>query len=123
MTYSRIEQQFVNCLFLTDQLFPGQMVVPSRVVIAVCTESAYMGHYNKNPYYFPIETADFVKIEDIKLSLNGETVDGIVLDGSKEMDYVKLLTYLGMSEGYSNGLTLKKYLGGTVIITKFDIIS
>lgn len=88
------------------------MVVPSRVVLAVCRESAYLGTHVQNPYHFPVEFAGKVNISDVKLSLNGESVDGLVLDGSKEADFVKLMTYLGMSEGYSNGLTLQQYLGG-----------
>ena len=70
-----------------------------------------MGNYEENPYNFRHSWGD-VKIEQVKLTLNGESIDGLILDDSKEMDYLKLLVYLGMSEGYSNNLSLSRYDGG-----------
>lgn len=73
----------------------------------------------KNPYYFPIEwdkagTKPGTKLEAITLYINDQEVSGFKIEDVKIADFMRLfqISNMGEQSGYSNNLSLKKFLGG-----------
>lgn len=104
-----------NCKqFLSDQLFPSQMLVPSRCMMVLIHESAYTGNFQINPYNFRQKFAGGVKLVDTKLTLNGNTIDGLIIEDSRECDFIKYYLYNGqLNTGYSSSLSLEAFMKGT----------
>ena len=97
--------------FTTDQLFAGNSSTPSRMIVGFVEEKARLGHVGKNPFNFMNKFGNS-ELMYLKASLNGEDVDGFNHEDCPELNFFKLQTVLGMTDGATNGLFLENFLSG-----------
>ena len=99
--------------FLSEQLFPSQLLIPARCIMVLVPETSYLGAYDANPYEFKCKFGE-ANLTELVLTLNGERIDGMTIGApSRTMDFVQMYHYLDqLNSGYSSGIELDDYKTG-----------
>ena len=100
-------------VWLSNNLFPSPMLIPYRAALVIMSEDAYLGNYTKNPYLWNYKIESDNKSVIARLTLNGESLDGLDIEDQPELDFRRLYDVLGMTKtGDSFGIGLDQFMKG-----------
>ena len=100
--------------WMSENLFPSRLLIPLRLFVMVISEKAYLGHFNYTPYRWDLEPEQGCPIKSVKLTRDGDAVDGMDSESQPVLDFTNFYDVLGQSRtGDTCSISLEQYKRGT----------
>ena len=100
--------------FISENLFVSRLLIPSRLFIMVVPEDSYLGDRHSTPYKFDRELDSAATITCMRLTRDGDSVNGLDLESQPVLDFTSFYDVLGQTRtGDTCSISLEQYTRGT----------